>query len=98
MWLRNLSQLSASSDHSQSAGRRKRKKRQERIRQPGARDPSGGQLTAKVKPLIVVKKTMLAMHVRLPPTPVTFPAFDGTFVIRLRMLEQCCMAVASALP
>lgn len=34
----------------------------------GARDLSGGQLTAKVKPLIVVKETMLAMHVRLLPS------------------------------
>lgn len=34
----------------------------------GARDPSGGQLTAEVKPLIVVKDSMLAMHVRLLPS------------------------------
>lgn len=86
MWLRNLSQLSANSDRSQSAGRRRGKKRQKRIQQLGARDPSRGQLTAKVKPLIVVKETMLAMHVRL-----TLPASDGTFVIR--NAEQCCMAL-----
>ncbi|KAK5873652.1 hypothetical protein PBY51_018676 [Eleginops maclovinus] len=70
MWLRNLCQLSADSDRSQSAGRRKGKKRQESIRQLGAGDPSGGQLTAKVKPLIVVKETMLAMHVRVLPSPL----------------------------
>lgn len=83
MWLRNLSQLSADSDRSQSAGKRKGKKRKEKNQQLGTRDPGGGQLTAKVKPLIVVKETMLAMHVRLQPSPLLLPATTGTFVIRL---------------
>lgn len=49
------------------------------------RDPSGGQLAVKVKPLIVVKEAILAMHVTLP---VSLLASVGTLVIRLKMLSS----------
>lgn len=74
MWLRNLSHMQPTVSRFRSlpiSGETKREERQERIWQLGARDPSGGaQLTAKVKPLIGVKETMLAMHVRLLPFPL----------------------------
>lgn len=68
MWLRNLSQLSAESDCSQSAGRQNRRKKE---REDPASENQGsemGQLAVKVKPLNVVKEGMLAMHVRLLPS------------------------------
>lgn len=63
MWLRNLSQLSAYSDRSQSAERLKQKKRKEMIQQLGVEYLSGGQLIATLYSAIAVKDSKLA---RLP--------------------------------
>lgn len=68
MWLRNLSQLSAESDCSQSAGRQKRRKKEGEDPASENQGSELGQLAVKVKPLNVVKEAMLAMHVRLLPS------------------------------
>lgn len=64
-------------------------KREEKTGEDPATRSGGGQLTAKVKPLVVVKEATLAMDAGLLTLPVTLPASSGSQVIK--NAGQCCM-------